>query len=269
MYIRSLLISIGIVLLIAGQAASDENPDKLYRQGRFEEAEKIYTRKDMDNPKDVRYRFNRGCAAYQKSDFQGAMASFSSVARRIEDDEIRFKAAYNMGNAAFKQNDYTSAYELYKTALRYKPDSVNARHNFELTLRALKQQEEQQNQDQNQQNQCESPQDGDKSDQKQQNKSDRQDDRKEGGDSKDTESPEKDKESEVDSQNREQDEQKEDKSRQPQSGQSEENKDQDTREAENEQRNTPEPFRSIEFGKRDGRFRGGERATAGTGFRWY
>ena len=74
------------------QVLAKENPDELYRQGRFAEAEKAYARSDMDHPKDIRYRYNRGCAAYQNGDFQGAMAAFSSVLRRAKDDEMRFKA---------------------------------------------------------------------------------------------------------------------------------------------------------------------------------
>ena len=42
-----------------------EQPDDLYREGKFSEAEKAYTKADMDNPRDIRYRYNRGCAAFQ------------------------------------------------------------------------------------------------------------------------------------------------------------------------------------------------------------
>jgi Ca-activated chloride channel family protein len=38
-------------------------PDELYRQGKYEDAEKSYAQGDMDHPKDIRYRYDRGCAA--------------------------------------------------------------------------------------------------------------------------------------------------------------------------------------------------------------
>ncbi|UCF84564.1 MAG: tetratricopeptide repeat protein [Desulfobacteraceae bacterium] len=118
-------------------AQAEENPDELYRQGRFGEAEKAYALSDMDNPKDIRYRYNRGCSAYQNSDFNGARAAFSSVFRRTENEEIQFKAAYNLGNTAFKENDFESAVAQYKEALLSNPESEDAKYNLELSLREL------------------------------------------------------------------------------------------------------------------------------------
>jgi Ca-activated chloride channel homolog len=118
-------------------ALAEESPDELYGQGRFEEAEKAYSRSDMDNPKDIRYRYNRGCAAYQNSDFKGAMAAFSSVLRRSTNEEIEFKAAYNLGNVAFKEGNFESAVEQYKEALLSNPESEDAKFNLELALREL------------------------------------------------------------------------------------------------------------------------------------
>ena len=118
-------------------AQAEENPDELYRQGRFGEAEKAYALSDMDNPKDIRYRYNRGCSAYQNSDFKGARGAFSSVLRRTENEEIQFKTAYNLGNAAFKENDFESAVAQYKEALLLNPESEDAKYNLELSLREL------------------------------------------------------------------------------------------------------------------------------------
>jgi len=132
-------LQIFIVVLFLGffyacLALAAENPDELYGEGRFEEAEKAYFRSDMDNPKDIRYRYNRGCAAYQNSDFKGAMAAFSSVLRRSDDEEIQFKADYNLGNAAFKEGNFESAVEQYKEALLSNPESEDAKYNLELAL---------------------------------------------------------------------------------------------------------------------------------------
>ncbi|MCF8144754.1 MAG: tetratricopeptide repeat protein [Deltaproteobacteria bacterium] len=118
-----------------------EDPDELYRKGRFTEAQKIYSQADMDHPRDLRYRYNRGCAEYQAGDYKGAMAAFSSVLRRGEEREIRFRAAYNLGNAAFKEGDAASAAEYYRQAIRIDPNQENAQHNLELALRELKSQE--------------------------------------------------------------------------------------------------------------------------------
>jgi Ca-activated chloride channel family protein len=142
-----------------------EDPDELYRQGRFEEAEKAYTRSDMDNPKDIRYRYNRGCAAYQNSDFEGAMAAFKSVTRRAEDNETRFKTLYNLGNTAFKQGDFASAVAQYTQAIGLKPESEDAKFNLELALRELERQKREKSEEQEEPPQGDSVQPGEEGDQ--------------------------------------------------------------------------------------------------------
>ncbi len=130
------------------QALAAEEADELYKEGRFAEAQEAYNDLDMQNPKDIRFRYNRGCAAYRNSDYQGAMAAFSSVLRRTKskepsakgDDKIRFKAAYNMGNVAFRQGDLVSAVKYYKEAILNNSESADARYNLELSLKKLKEQ---------------------------------------------------------------------------------------------------------------------------------
>ena len=164
-------------MLAAARSQAVESPDELYRKGRYAEAEEAYAQSDMDNPKDLRYRYNRVCAAYQSGDYQAAAAAFASVLRRSEDSDIRFKAAYNLGNAAYKQEDYQTAAKHYKQAITQDPSSEDARHNLELSIRALQKQQEQQSeqsQDQSQQGteQQPNPADGknDKGDQDRQSK---------------------------------------------------------------------------------------------------
>jgi Ca-activated chloride channel homolog len=134
----------GLIIFLIGNfsVVYAENADELYRQGKFAEAEKEYRKADMNNPKDVRFRYNRGCAAFKNSDYKTAEAAFTSVLRRSEDKEIQYKAAYNLGNTAFIQNDFASAAELYKRAIILNPDSREARHNFELSLRRLEEQKQ-------------------------------------------------------------------------------------------------------------------------------
>jgi Ca-activated chloride channel homolog len=125
-------------MCVGGQTVlAATSADELYREGKYEEAEKLYAEGDMDHPKDIRYRYNRGCAAYQKGDFQSATAAFASVMRRTEEKETRFRAAYNLGNVAFKQKDFASAAAYYKQALLVRPEAEDARYNLELALREM------------------------------------------------------------------------------------------------------------------------------------
>ena len=145
-----------LLLLTLTEGYAAENPDELYTQGRFEEAAKGYADQDMDNPRDIRYRYNRGCADYQASDFKGAMAAFSSVLKRTDDPETRVKALFNLGNAAYKKGDFTAAIAYYQQAIVLDPANENARYNLELALKELekqkKREEEKKKQEQQQKN---------------------------------------------------------------------------------------------------------------------
>jgi Ca-activated chloride channel family protein len=143
MFKRIVLAALTAALVWPAVARAAADPDGLYRKGRYAEAEEAYSRASLDHPRDLRYRYNRGCAAFQKGDYAQATAAFTSVLRRTQDDWMRFRAAYNLGNAAFKQNDLASAQAAYAQALRLNPDSREARHNLEMTLRAMKKSEQQ------------------------------------------------------------------------------------------------------------------------------
>ena len=140
---RAIKISILLLSLIfSSQVLAAESPDKLYKEGRFAEAEKAYTELDMDHPKEVRFRYDRGCAAYQGSDYRGARAAFSSALVRANDNKIRFRAAYNLGNIAFKKGDFQGAAARYRQAIVYNPKNEDAKANLELALRKLEKQKE-------------------------------------------------------------------------------------------------------------------------------
>ena len=145
------ILTFFFVFIFSALALAAEDPDELYRQGRFKEAEEAYTHLDMDHPKDIRFRYNRACAAYQNSDYKGATAAFSSVLRRSKDKKIRFKAAYNLGNTAFKQGDFASAVAYYKQAITYNPENEDASYNLELALIQQEKQKKNKTKDQNKQ----------------------------------------------------------------------------------------------------------------------
>ena len=153
MFKHTEILTLLFVLILSTVALGAEDPDALYSQGRFTEAEKAYMHLDMNHPKDIRFRYNRACAAYQSSDYKGATAAFSSVLRRTKDNETRFKTAYNLGNTAFKQGDFATAVAYYKQAITYNPENKDAGYNLELALIQLEKQKENMTKDQKKQSQ--------------------------------------------------------------------------------------------------------------------
>jgi Ca-activated chloride channel family protein len=126
------------------------------------------------------FQYNLGTAAYQKKDYRTATQAFSRATADAKLD--RDVTAYNLGNTRFKAGDLQGALGAYRAALIANPNDVDARANYELTLRQLKssppdssqknqqQQKNQQNgQDQSQQNQSGQNQDQNQNQQNQQN----------------------------------------------------------------------------------------------------
>ena len=146
----SLLLALVFFLWLSpNPTLATESPDELYRQGRYAEAVKAYAQKDMDYPKDIRFRYNRGCAAFQDGQYDEAIAAFSSVLRRSQNDQdARFKAVFNLGNTAFKQGNFALAIEYFKQALVEQPEDEDARYNLELSLKAQQKEQEKKKQEQ-------------------------------------------------------------------------------------------------------------------------
>lgn len=133
------LLAVAAVLstvLFCEGVSADEHPDILYRQGLFFEAEVGYARLATDNPDDLRYRYNEGCAAYQSSDYRAAREAFTSVLRRAGEDGVRFRTLFNLGNTALLQDEFSAAMAYYTQALLLNPESPEARYNLEIATRS-------------------------------------------------------------------------------------------------------------------------------------
>jgi tetratricopeptide (TPR) repeat protein len=182
-----------LMLLMLSQAAS-ANPmweqwkaDQAFRQGRYKEAITGYQRalKQTDSP---RLRYNLALAQVKAGDLKNARTGFTEV---LEGDDLalRGKAAYNLGNMAYKEEKLEEALDFYKKALRYDETDEDARHNAWVVLQKLKQ-KQQQKQKQDDKSEKDQDQKDEKSDQDKKNDQSGQDkkDDKSGQDKKDDKS---------------------------------------------------------------------------------
>lgn len=133
---------------LAGQRAREQvqEGNRLYEEGRFDEAHQKYLEALLENPESPLVRFNDGAALYMNDDFQQAMERFRQ-ALESEDPELRNSAWYNLGNALFRQQQLQESLEAYKRALMADPYDADAKHNLERVLEQLQEQEQQQQQE--------------------------------------------------------------------------------------------------------------------------
>jgi len=154
----AVLIWVGLPSLAAAQPGRGAVAagNRLYDEGRYEEAHEQYLEALRQAPDSTIVPFNDGNALYRSEELQRAMESYRQAIEN-RDPGVEAQAWYNLGNVFYKQHQLEPALEAYKEALRRNPADTDAKHNFELTLEQLEQQQQQQpsddQQDENDENQ--------------------------------------------------------------------------------------------------------------------
>jgi tetratricopeptide (TPR) repeat protein len=160
----SIVLSSLILLFASNTLFADTSGEDLYLRGSYLDAETYFREMDMNNPKDFRWRYNCGCAAFKSDQLDESFSRFNSVIKRTKDPEILFRASYNAGNVLFKKGDFASAAQFYIQALKIKPEDEDTRYNLALALAKKKAADQQDNQ-----KQCDNPKQGDQNQSSQEN----------------------------------------------------------------------------------------------------
>ncbi len=120
--------------------------NRLYREGRYDEAHRKYLEALRAAPDSPVIRFNDANALYQTEEFERAVDAYRG-ALEAADPVLEARAWYNLGNALYRRRQVADALEAYKQALRRNPGDTDAKHNLEVALERLRQQERQQRSD--------------------------------------------------------------------------------------------------------------------------
>ena len=176
--------------------------NRLYDEGRYEEAHEQYLEALREAPDSPIVPFNDGNALYRTEEHQRAMESYRQAVES-GDPAVEAQAWYNLGNALYKQQQLEPALEAYKEALRRDPADTDAKHNFEVAFEQLQQQQQQQQQ------QSDDRQDGDDENQDQSEQPDQQDQQDQQG-QQDQDQSEQEAEQEQQQQQQQQDQEQQD-----------------------------------------------------------
>jgi Ca-activated chloride channel family protein len=156
------LLALSAVILAASSglaaesvASKNKEGNRLFAQGKYEDAEKAYLDAQVNSPGKPEVLYNLGNSLIKQGKYdQGIRALRQSISKG--DTEIREDSWYNTGNALFSMGDFKNSADAFIQALRLAPGDKDAKHNLELALMKLKQQEQKQsnaNQKQNSKNQ--------------------------------------------------------------------------------------------------------------------
>ena len=191
---NKIILVIAIIALLPTVAIADDTSNRkerkavrsgnsLYEQGRYSEAEVDYKKALEANPASEVATYNLALSLLNqagKSDNKNdknspenqAAQMLSNLAATTSNQGLASKAYYNLGNIAFKNEQYDQSIEMYKNCLRRNPDDDDARDNLRLAQKKKQQQEQQQNQQQqDKQEQKEQQQQKNNENQQQQDKS--------------------------------------------------------------------------------------------------
>lgn len=121
-----------------------------YNDSAYAEAAKAYEKAAEVNSASFEAAFNLGNAMYRQDSLENAQEQFQLAANLAKDKEQEAEAYHNLGNTYLKKQDFQKSIEAYKNALRRNPSEEETRYNLAYAKEMLKNQQNQQNQNQDQ-----------------------------------------------------------------------------------------------------------------------
>lgn len=150
--------------LLLAQAGNREirKGNKLYREGRYDQAQPEYEKAASENPANPIPYYNLGNLQFRRNDYAAAEKQYTESLNNSRDAAMQQKAWYNKGVALSKDKKLLESIAAYKMALRLNNADTDARVNLQKALEELRkqqqaQQPQQQNQPQKQQQKQEKP----------------------------------------------------------------------------------------------------------------
>ncbi|RKG83891.1 tetratricopeptide repeat protein [Corallococcus terminator] len=115
-----------------------------YAAGRYEDALRDFDAAKKERPGDPIVEFNRADALAKLGRSAEAREAFKQVAEASRQPDLTQKSWYNLGNLAATAGDRKEALKSYRRALTLDPTDPLARHNYEVVLRDLPPQQQNQ-----------------------------------------------------------------------------------------------------------------------------
>ena len=112
------------------------------------------------NPASFEAAFNLGDALFRQQRYEEAAETFRSLTERGDLSSLQLgRTWYNLGNSLFAMQKFPEALEAYKASLRANPDDLEAKYNYAYTKKLLEQNQQNHQSQQNRQDPRNNPDD--------------------------------------------------------------------------------------------------------------
>jgi len=130
-------------LIAESVASKNAKGNRLYIEGKFEEAEKAYLEAQVKNPGKPEILYNLGNSLIRQKNFEQGIQSLRQAINK-GDKATKKNSWYNTGNAFYSMGRFKESANAYIQALKLDPLDGDAKHNLEMALMKLKQQQQNQ-----------------------------------------------------------------------------------------------------------------------------
>lgn len=134
-----------LLLLLLTFVANAQEKDKVlpeaneeYVAKNFVDAEANYRISHSKFPNRTVASYNLGNAIYRQNQFSESKYAYANALKNLKSRPQKHKAFHNIGNVFMKEKNYTEAVEAYKNALRNDPTDEETRYNYALAKKMLK-----------------------------------------------------------------------------------------------------------------------------------
>lgn len=138
----SSLLLLGFSSIAMAQSSQIREANKLYKEGKFDEAVALYEEALRKTPGDLTAMYNRSNALAKKGDKAAAMEGYEQIIREGKDPRLVEKAYYDKGVLHQQQQQLDESIAAWMESLKMDPDDKEARENLQKALREKKEKEQ-------------------------------------------------------------------------------------------------------------------------------
>jgi tetratricopeptide (TPR) repeat protein len=114
-----------------------------YKNGHFKDAEIDYRKALTKAPNSQKAAFNLGNSLYKQQNYDEAASQYLKLAQSENKEVPKPGVYYNLGNSLLESKKYKESIDAYKMALRQNPKDEDTRYNLAYAMSKLQQQKKQ------------------------------------------------------------------------------------------------------------------------------